>query len=178
MEWIVYLIIAVVILSIIGNYTSGPSRQNVAAKDYIEPKTKHTPLMAKDIIDTYAQDLGFRKELAAGECFIGIINEVTKHYEHDIKIIDEEITGTSVHYVKQMSNEEDEDIIEFIKKELASKIKKYEKQKMWYQKEINKLNEDCSPLMRKAMSFMKREEHIANSMLDFDLPKELPDSYL
>ena len=178
MDLIILFVVGTVIISIIGALISGPSKQNVAAKDYIEPKTKHTPLMAKDIIDTYAQDLGFRKELAAGDCFIGIINEVTKHYEHDIKIIDEEITGTSVHYVKQMSNEEDEDIIEFIKKDLASEIKKYEKQKRWYQKEINKLNEDCSPLMRKAMCFMKREEHIPNSMLDFDLPKELPDSYL
>lgn len=134
--------------------------------------------MAKDIIDTYAQDLGFRKELAAGDCFIGIINEVTKHYEHDIKLIDKEILETSEHYEKQMNEEEDEEEIKYIKKDLASEIKKYEKQKRWYQKEINKLNEDCSPLMRKAMSFMKREEHIANSMLDFDLPKELPDSYL
>ena len=67
--------------------------------------------------------------------------------------------------------------MKFIKEELASEIKTLEKQKSWYQKEIDKLSEDCTPVMRKVMSFMKREEHIATSMLDVDLPKELPDSY-
>ena len=75
MDLIILFVVGTLIISIIGALISGPSKQNVAAKDYIEPKTKHTPLMAKDIIDTYAQDLGFRKELAAGDCFIGIINE-------------------------------------------------------------------------------------------------------
>lgn len=177
MEWIVYFIIAVVILSIIGSFTSGPSNQNVSMKDYIEPKTKHSPFRAKDIIEHYALDLGFRKEQTAGAYFLEIIKEVIEHYENEIKSIDKEIKSTSEHYKKQMNEDIDEEEMKFIKEELASEIKTLEKQKSWYQKEIDKLSEDCTPVMRKVMSFMKREEHIATSMLDVDLPKELPDSY-
>ena len=179
MELIIYIVIGLAIIGFFGDFFSSNSnsRKKVVISDYIDTSSKYTYQDAWDVVDKFAEDIGFKADELPSATFQNIVQDCLKEYKREMNSIQKEIDETSEHYEKQLKNEEDEEEIKSIQKELKSEIKHLTRQLDWYKKERQKFSTgDYKTLTRKVLIFMNKEKHMPE-MWDLALPKELPDSY-
>ena len=197
MEYIVYIIIGIVVLYFIGSFGKSTStKRTVAIKDYVQPKTKYSLQESREIIEVFSKDFGFNEIETISEEFQGLLYECKKMYSKEIKDIEKEILSTKEHWDKAINkiedefskqdfdSEEEEEIaredaneeINLIQNDCKDEVKVFEKQIKWFEKESDKLFDDCSPFLKKYLSYLKSNESTP-PLYELNLPKELPDSY-
>ena len=99
-------------------------------------------------------------------------------YSKEIKDIEKEILSTKEHWDKAINKIEDEfskqdfdseeeekiaredvnEEINLIQNDCKDEVKVFEKQIKWFKKESDKLFDDCSPFLKKYLSYLKSNE--------------------
>jgi hypothetical protein len=182
MEIFFYIFIALVIFYILGSFggnkKKSPSSSSRALKNWLDNEKKYNDMQeCVDIIGNYLYQNNSKNYEEAAESFPSFIDSLINHYKKEKKEYTKSLVSTQKWFDTEIAKDVDEDDMKELKEEKELQDKRDNKIIGWYEREIEKINTDLKPIMKKYMSFSLKEDLSPNQLWDIDLPKELPDSY-